>query len=226
MEPMGMAIVDHLSGGNLDSPTPALPTSLDKICLLNWRWLDQSGISAVAWAYYYFSVQFRENLYVAYRHNPSEMLQRLVEDECDTDNLSPWPGIAAKGEKLNHDEFMRRALDLSPVDPSIRWRVREAGEMYLAQVRAAADSTRSASIASYEDGGLKRVFTAILQCQCWDTPLLAAFRHFLERHIYFDSKADDSHSALVRHLPTDDGVDRLWSEFYGLLVAAEPRLVE
>ena len=85
---------------------------------LNWSSLDRDGISAVAWAYYYFSIQFRENLEVAYRLYPGDMLKALVEGECDTDNLSPWPGVVEAGEKVNHDEFMRRLLTLSPIEPS------------------------------------------------------------------------------------------------------------
>ena len=36
-----------------------------------------------------------------------ENLMVLRAGECNTDNLSPYPGIAAKGEKMDHDVFMR-----------------------------------------------------------------------------------------------------------------------
>ena len=212
--------------GDTRAPAPAHSTSIDRICGLNWRSLDRAGLSAVAWAYHYFSIQFRENLQVAYRRYPSDMLKRLVEEECHTDNLSPWPGVVAPGEKVDHDEFMRRALALSPVDPAMRRRVTAAGKKYLARIRAEPDSTKSASIASYEDGGLARVFAAILQCPCWDTPLLAAFRHFLERHICFDNDPTEGHGALARHLPSDERVAEVWNEFYTLLIVAEPRLAQ
>jgi hypothetical protein len=200
-------------------------TILDKICDLNWALLDREGISAVCWAYYYFSIQFRENLEVAYRLYPSEALASLVKGECDTDNLSPWPRVVEVGEKADHDEFMRRLLLLSPTDPATRQRIEEAGAWYLARTRAQDDHTKASSIASYEDGGLERLFTAILTCQCWDTPLLAAFRHFLLKHISFDSNPDGGHGALARHLASDARVERLWGELYNLFVIAEPRLV-
>jgi hypothetical protein len=199
-------------------------TVLDRICDFNWFALDREGITAVAVAYYYFSIQFRENLEVAYRLYPSDLLELLIEGECDTDNLSPWPGVVKAGEKVNHDEFMLRTLRLSPIDPATRQRIEEAGATYLARIRNEDNQTRASSIASYEDGGLERLFTAILTCPCWDTQLLAAFRHFLVKHISFDSSPDEGHGALARHLPPDARVDRLWSELYTLFVIAEPCL--
>lgn len=200
-------------------------TILDDICNLDWVSLDRDGNTAVAWAYYYFSIQFRENLEVAYRLYPGNLLKALVEGECDTDNLSPWPGVVEAGEKVNHDEFMRRLLALSPIDKAAQQRIEAAGAVYLASTRAEDEVTKAASMATYEDGGLERLFTTMLTCQCWDTPLLAAFQHFLVKHIGFDSDPDGGHGALARHLTEDARVERLWRELYTLFVIAEPRLV-
>jgi hypothetical protein len=63
-----------------------------------------------------------------------------------------------------------------------------------------------------------------LQAPHWDTPLLAAFRHFLVKHIDFDSDPDQGHGALVQHLVPDDRIRCLWVEFRDLLIAAVPRL--
>lgn len=199
-------------------------TVLDEICGLNWSSLDREGISATAWAYYYFSIQFRENLEVANRLYPSDAMTRLVEGECDTDNLSPWPNIVMAGEKINHDEFMRRALCLSPIDPVLQARIEAAGAVYLAHTRAAPDEVKASSIASYEDGGLERMFTTILGCQHWDTPLLAAYQHFLVKHISFDSDPQEGHGALARHLGQDPRVERLWRELFTLFLIAAPSL--
>lgn len=201
------------------------PAVLDKICDLNWSALDRAGMTRCAWAYYYFSIQFRENLLAAYKLHPSNLLEKLIEGECDTDNLSPWPDVVVAGEKVNHDEFMRRALQLSPLDCKSRERIEEAGHVYLARTRDANGHVKAASIASYEDGGLERLFTSMLTCECWDTPLLAAFKHFLEKHISFDSDPDGGHGALARHLQSDAGVERLWHELYMLFLIAEPRLM-
>src|SRR5450631_2067774 len=67
----------------------------------------RQGLINVAWVYYYFSVQFRENLEIARSLYPDDdRLLQLDHGERDTDNLSPWPGVAAAWEKMNHDEFM------------------------------------------------------------------------------------------------------------------------
>jgi hypothetical protein len=51
----------------------------------------------------------RENLEIARRLYPNDTkLQQLEREECNTDNLSHWPGVASAAEKMNHDEFMRR----------------------------------------------------------------------------------------------------------------------
>jgi hypothetical protein len=72
-------------------------------------------MTAATCAYYYFSIQFRENLLVACRLYPRDpALRRLLEDqasklvsvECKTDKLSPWPDVALDGEPRDHDKFM------------------------------------------------------------------------------------------------------------------------
>ena len=93
-------------------------------------------------------IQFRENLEVAYRLYPGDLLKALVEGECDTDNLSPWPGVVEAGEKVNHDEFMRRLLTLSPIEPAAKQRIEAAGVVYLSRTRAEDDVTKASSMAS------------------------------------------------------------------------------
>ena len=87
---------------------------VEAICALNWCGLSLDQMIDVAWAYYYFSVQFRENFAAARELLPDdEQLEELDRGERDTDNLSPYPGVVAAGERVNHDEFMRRALMLN-----------------------------------------------------------------------------------------------------------------
>src|SRR5205814_8523734 len=132
-----------------------------------------------------------------------------------------WPGVALDGERLNHDEFMRRLLRLSPISRDMRNVVEELGCAYLARIRLIDPISRAASIASYENGGLESVFRAMLRCRDWPTSLLQAFRHFLVRHIEFDSDAD-GHGALSRHLGSTDRVRYLWAEFGQLLAGSVP----
>lgn len=83
----------------------------EDICSMRWERLGTAEPLQISQVYYYFSMQFRENLMIACRLHPNDTnLQKLSFEECDTDNLSPWPDVAAQGEKMDHDEFMRRLL--------------------------------------------------------------------------------------------------------------------
>ena len=188
-----------------------------------WGELDSDEVMRVAKAYYYFSVQFRENLEIARALHPDDpKLAELWEGECDTDNLSPWPGVAAAGERMNHDEFMRRLLDFHPVGGDDR--LTDLGLAYLDKTRRIDDTARAASIASYEDGGLSRVFGAMLRAPHWYGKGQRAFRFFLEEHIRFDTEDGAGHGSLSRHLPVDDRILPLWTAFRDLLATAVPKL--
>ncbi|HWB49446.1 MAG TPA: hypothetical protein VG651_10075 [Stellaceae bacterium] len=196
---------------------------IDGIGRMAWEDLNSDEVMCVAKAYYYFSIQFRENLEVARALHPADpKLAELWEGECDTDNLSPWPGVAAAGERMNHDEFMRRLLEFHPAGRDDR--LTEAGLGYLGKARAIDDSARASSIASYEDGGLSTVFAAMLRAPHWYGKGQRAFRFFLEQHIAFDSEDGAGHGMLSRHLPVDDRILPLWTAFRDLLVAAVPKL--
>jgi hypothetical protein len=201
----------------------AFEAVINEICGMRWETIDAGEVMQVAKVYYYFSIQFRENLEVACRLHPhDEMLKKLREGECDTDNLSPGLGVAAVGEKLDHDEFMRRLLSFQTIRREAY--LEEIGEEYLSRTRALDDATRAASIASYEDNGLSRVFTSMLRARNWQGAGPAAFKFFLEEHIRFDSDDDGGHGALARHLNPDDRILPLWTAFRDMLVAAVPRL--
>jgi hypothetical protein len=200
---------------------------VDEICNLKWSTLSGGELMRVAWAYYHFSVQFRETVQIACARYPGDRgLAELREGECDTDNLSPCPGIVDEGERVNHDEFMRRVLVMSNLDRDERIRVDRLGRSYLAEIRRVDADTRIMSLASYEDGGLEKVFSAILLAEDWNDPSLAAFHHFLVGHIQLDSDPDLGHGALCRHLVADDRILPLWRAFRNVLVEAAPGLVE
>ena len=98
---------------------------IDEITELKWSRLSRPDLINVAWVYYFFSVQFRENLEIARSLYPDdEQLKELDHGERNTDNLSPYPGVAAGGEKMNHDEFMRRTLKLTTIPSTTQRRLR------------------------------------------------------------------------------------------------------
>jgi hypothetical protein len=228
------AVPDHGASYNLPNQLVENPSRryqyqnvIDEICELNWQQLDRENLINVAWAYYHFSVQFRESLEIACSLHPEDkLLQELDQGERNTDNLSPWPGVANPGERMHHDEFMRRTLLLSPIDESRKRHLKYLGGSYLAKTRGTDLFIRATSLASYEDGGLEKVFGAMLTAPDWDDVLLRAFRHFLIEHIKFDSDPDHGHGAICRHLAPDDKVLPLWSAFKEMLTAAAPRLAQ
>ncbi len=198
---------------------------IDEICALNWTALSREELIDVAWAYYFFSVQFCENVGIARRLYPDDkQLEELDRGERDTDNLSPCPGVVDAGERVDHDEFMRRALNLEAIDELRLRRLLTIGAAYLGKVRATDDATRALSLPTYEDGGLERVFRSILRARRWDGPLLQAFKHFLVGHIALDSNPVEGHGSLCRHLPPNAQVLALWLAFKQSLVAAAPIL--
>ena len=84
--------------------------------------------------------------------------------------------------------------------------------------------TKAMALASYEDGGLEKVFRAFLTAPQWNGPLLQAFKHFLLKHIEFDSDPEQGHGALCRHLIPNDRILPLWEAFKQMLIEAAPRL--
>ena len=197
-------------------------TIIDEIENLNWSKLNRDELTAACCAYYYFSVQFVECVDIACDLYPTDSkLIELRKGECDTDNLSPYPGVAKPGERMNHDEFMRRVVVMAKLDPAEQGRLERLGQSYFAEVHAHAPLVRAMSLSSYEDGGLEVVFRAILKARDWSSPALGAFHHFLAEHIKLDS---GEHGGLCRHLVADDRVAPLWSAFRNLLVGAAPRL--
>lgn len=198
---------------------------IDEICSLPWSSLSSDEMADVAWAYYFFSIQFRESLREARRLYPEDASLKKVEaEECDTSNLSPWPGVAETDERMNHDEFMRRTLALTAFAPARIARHEAIGEHYLTETRALRPETRAASLASYEDGGLERVFRSMLTFTKWDSDLLRAFQHFLAEHVRFDCDSAEGHGALCRHIAFDASILPLWNGFRDLLLEAVPAL--
>lgn len=198
---------------------------VNEICSLNWRSLSADELTDVAWAYYFFSKQFCQNVGIARVLFPDD--QRLVEldaGERNTDNLSPFPGVVGPGEKADHDEYMRRTLMLSPIEESRRRRLEVIGNNYFDVVYSIDSVTRACSLATYEDGGLENVFKAVVQAQHWNTPLLQSFKHFLVGHIALDSNPETGHGSLCRHIAPTNDVVRLWAAFRDALVAAAPNL--
>jgi hypothetical protein len=201
---------------------PSCKAVIDRICDMPWETINNDEIMRIAKAYYYFSIQFRENLVLACAQHPNDLfLKELYKAECNTDNLSPYEGITRGQERINHDEFLRRLLckEFHEAD-----QLDDLGHEYLCRVRSIDITARVASIATYEDGGLSRVFASMLRAPRWLGAAQRAFRFFLEEHIRFDTDSDCGHGALTRNLKVDDSVLPLWEAFEELLQATVSEL--
>ena len=120
---------------------------IEEISAFPWSSLSRDDMVDVAWAYHFFSIQFRECLVEARRLYPEdENLRKLEAEECDTDNLSPWPSVAAVGERLNHDEYMRRVLALMPCAAAKAEAFKAIGDRYLAATRSQPSAVLAASL--------------------------------------------------------------------------------
>src|ERR1700733_6380329 len=120
----------------------AFEAIIDDISGMAWEDLTDFELLRVIKAYYYFSIQFRENLEIACRRYPEDVnLKALYLGECNTDNLSPWPEIVGNGGKINHDEFLRRLLGLQTIayDNDLE----EAGTSYLKEIRQTDNAIRA-----------------------------------------------------------------------------------
>jgi hypothetical protein len=196
---------------------------ISDICALDWSALNHDELVDVAWVCYYLSVQFRENVEIARGLHPlDESLAELERGERDTDNLSPCPGVVAEGERVDHDEFLRRALLLEPIDDLRRRRLQTIGRVYLAKARGMDAVSRASSLPSYEYGGLSKVFAAMLCAEGWDGPSLQAFRHFLVVHVARHRAVEGR--ALRLRLSPNPRVLELWCALKNSLLAAAPRL--
>ena len=85
-----------------------------------------------------------------------EQLEELDRGERDTDNLSPYPGVVVAGERVNHDEFMRRALLLTPIDDIRRSRLEEIGAAYLSKSAPLTIGQRRRASRAMRTAGLRR----------------------------------------------------------------------
>ncbi len=181
---------------------------IDDICRLNWTDLSEEDLTSIAWAYYYFSTQFRECLEIARQlYSDDPRLLELDHGERDTDNLSPWPGVAAPGEKMNHDEFMRRTLALRSIPERRQRDLTAIGEAYLSNTRGLEYKTRAMALASYEDGGLERIFGSILTASQWTGPLL-------QHSNIFSRNTSDLIVIRPRVMGHFAGISRPTTEFY------------
>jgi hypothetical protein len=125
---------------------------------------------------------------------------------------------------MNHDEFIRRTLELTKIPEIGRIVVSDIGNRYLRRFEQSIAPAGHWPWPVMKMVDLEQVFRAFLTAPNRDGPLQQAFRHFLTEHIRFDSDPVQGHGAFCRHLTPDNRVLPLWAEFKDMLIEAVPRL--
>lgn len=193
-------------------------SAINRVCDIGWETLNEQQMTSAVWMFYFRSVQFRENLEAAIRLHPdNQNLRTLTEEELHTNNLSPYNGIAAEGEYLDHDTFLKRIIETHPIPPEKRQYLENLGKEYLDSMTKMPDEIKAMCLVSSEDGGSSKIYTNILTSpqNCWKSNGMQAFRHFLQKHVEFDSTEgeDTGHGMLVRKLGIDDRVAPMLDKF-------------
>ena len=193
---------------------------------MNWRRLSIGELIDVAWAYYFFSIQFRENLLIA---------RELLPDDAQLEQL----GSRRKG----YGQFISLSRGCRRRGASGSRRVHAESVVADADRRASAAiaSRRSARLISAKSapltvgqgprasramrtGVLRKCSGACCRPRIGRIPCSQGFKHFLEKHIEFDSDVENGHGGLCRHLPPNEGVRELWTAFKESLIQVAPAL--
>ena len=113
-----------------------------------------------------------------------------------------------------------RLLTLQPMGDVAA--IERAGAVYLAKSRAMTITSWPRASPAMKMAACRPSFGAMLRAPSWTGAGQRAFRHFLEKHIEFDSDEDAGHGALSRHIPVDDSILPLWVAFEDILRCAVP----
>ncbi len=189
---------------SVDTQTVTTPKSKEvvrKIKELDWEHLNAEELVVVWYLSYVAAIEFAEALRIALRMYPDdEGLKRMAFGELKTRNLS-LDDFRVAGD---HHEFLAHFLKKHNVTEKMERELGEHAARYLAACRELSDEVRAMTVFSREEE-LSGIFARILQAKDWSAPGLYAFRHYLSRHITFDT-GEGGHHDLVSSFPVDDQV--------------------
>jgi hypothetical protein len=183
----------------------SLRQTISAIKNLRWASLGSVELQQVMVLSGYAALGFAESLRLACELYPeSENLRKVAAGELQTTNLR-FDGFTGPGD---HAHFLWHFIRKHQLAEKCPRAVIEAGERYLAAVRALAPEVRAMSIFSRERE-LPDIFSEILKAQDWTAPGLPAYRYYLDRHVLLDSQPC-GHGDLLAGFPVDESV----AEFY------------
>ncbi len=182
-------------------PSPGYKHFVKLIKNLNWENLNGEELQVVMYLSWVAAVEFAEALRIALRLYPNHVgLQEMAHGELKTKNLL-LDDFRIAGD---HHEFLGHFLRKHGLMETMTRKLGDQAEAYLAKCRALSESERAMTVFSREDE-LSGIFARILDAKDWSAQGLYAFRHYLSRHITFDTGAGGHHD-LTSDFPVDERV--------------------
>jgi hypothetical protein len=176
---------------------------------LNWENLDSDDLQVVMYLSYVAAVEFAEALRIALDLYPThEGLLEMAHGELKTKNLL----LDDFQDAGDHHEFLAHFLNKHDLIRPMRERFGAQADAYLAECRALDENVRAMTVFSREEE-LSGIFARMLDAKDWSAPGVYAFRHYLSRHITFDT-GEGGHHDLVSTFPIDDRVYPFYAARY------------
>lgn len=168
---------------------------------LSWTSLNSEELQVVMYLSWVAAVEFGEALRVALSVYPEhEGLQEMAHGELKTKNLLLDDFVIAG----DHHEFLHHFLVKHDVLRPLEQRLGTHAAAYLKACRSLSPENRAMTVFSREEE-LSGIFARMLEASDWSAPGLYAFRHYLSRHITFDS-SEGGHHDLVSSFAIDENV--------------------
>lgn len=166
---------------------------IGEITNLPWQRLSPAGLQQLMVLSHHAAREFAASLRVAKRLYPNNKeLYEMATGELETTNLhfDSYKGPGDHADYLDH--FIRKC--------NVPTQVHAKGTAYERLVAQLPDTVRASSVFEREQY-LPEIFKRILAAPDWDAPGLEAYRHYLEKHIQFDTEPG-GHAEKVANLST------------------------
>ena len=183
------------------SDQPDYKLVVEQIKHLNWSNLDTSELTKVWYLSWVAAVEFAEALRIALDLYPDHRgLAKMARGELNTKNLF----LDDYHQAGDHHEFLEHFLKKHDVINQMDETLVQQGVEYLNACRNLSSADRAMTVFSRELE-LSGIYARILDAPDWSAPGLYAFRHYLVKHIQFDSGTGGHHD-LTSDFPVDDHV--------------------
>lgn len=170
---------------------------------LRWTSLSEHDLRSVMILSGCTAKEFAKSFEIALRLYPSSInIRKVAAEELQTQNLQfeDYSGLGDHADFLWH--FIRKIHDVCP------YNVVEAGVQYCMTVDNLPAQIRAMSIFSRERE-LPRIFAQIIKDDNLSAAGLTAYRYYLERHIFLDSRKG-GHADMLARFKVDESVAAFW----------------